>query len=69
MVNVVFIDIYNQTDRMKTPDEYSKLISIEQQKLTLANTPEQKQDIQTHIQRLQYQREIAIIRRKIQQLS
>ena len=54
---------------MKTPDEYSKLINIEQQKLVLADTPEQKQMIQKRIQRLQFQKEIAVIRKKIEQLG
>ena len=55
---------------MKTQDEYSKLINIEQQKLALTNiTPEQKNVIQKRIQRLQFQREIAVIRRKIEQLG
>jgi hypothetical protein len=54
---------------MKTPDEYTKLISIEQQKLALANGKEQKQKIQKRILRLQFQREIAVIRKKIEQLK
>jgi hypothetical protein len=54
---------------MKTIDDFTKLIQIEQQKLALSNTPEQKQDIQIRIQRLNYEKEIAVIRRKIEQLK
>jgi hypothetical protein len=54
---------------MKTPDDFTKLIQIEQQKLALTTTPEQKHVIQIRIQKLQLEKEIAIIRKRIQQLS
>ena len=69
MTHDVSTYIYIQRNNMKTPDEYSKLINIEQQKLVLADTPEQKQMIQKRIQRLQFQKEIAVIRKKIEQLG
>lgn len=54
---------------MKTPDEYSKLISIEQQKLNIATSPEQKQSIQKQIQKLDYRKEIARIQLLIQNIQ
>lgn len=54
---------------MKTPDDYNTLIQIEQQKLRIASTPEQKHEIQIRIQKLGFKKEIAVIRKKIEQLS
>ena len=54
---------------MKTPDDYNTLIQIEQQKLRIASTPEQKHEIQIRIQKLQLEREIAVIRKRISQIS
>lgn len=54
---------------MKTPEEYTKLIQIEQQKLSLANSPEQKHKIQIRIQKLGFKKEVSVIRKKIEQLS
>ena len=54
---------------MKTLDDYSTLIQIEQQKLAMANTTEQKHVIQISIQKLQLEKEIAVIRKRISQLS
>lgn len=54
---------------MQAPDEFTRLIQIEHQKLVLSDNPEQKQRIQKRIQQLQFEKEIAVIRRKIEQLS
>jgi len=54
---------------MKILDDYNTLIQIEQKKLQIAYTLEQKQMIQKHIQRLKYEKEIAVIRKKIEQLG
>jgi hypothetical protein len=61
--------IFIEKGTMNTTQEIDKLIQIEQQKLQLVNTLEQKNVIQIRIQRLQFQREIAVIRKKIEQLD
>ena len=52
-----------------TTDEINKRISIAVQELNLADTPDEKHRINKRIQKLKFELEIAIIRRKIEQLS
>lgn len=54
---------------MKTPEEYNQEIDIANRELAYADNSESKAKWQVKIQRLKYQREIAIIKKKIEQLS
>lgn len=54
---------------MKTPEEYSQEIDIARRELTYADDSESKAKWQTKIKKLKYQKEIAEIKKKIEQLS
>ena len=54
---------------MKTPEDYNHEIQIANQELAYSKNPDEKVKLTTRIQRLKYEREIAIIRKKIDQLS
>ncbi len=53
-----------------TPEQVlTTKINIAQEQLTIADNDQEKKNISTRIQKLKLEREIAIIRRKIEQLS
>jgi hypothetical protein len=52
-----------------TPEDYNHEIQIANKELGYSKTSEEKIQLSKKIQKLKYQREIAIIRRKIEQLS
>lgn len=54
---------------MKTPEEYNQEIDIAKRELAYADNSESKVKWETKIKKLKYQREIAVIRKKIEQLN
>lgn len=54
---------------MKTPEDYNHEIQIANQELAYSKNSEEKAKLATRIQKLKYEREIAIIRKKIEQIS
>jgi hypothetical protein len=50
-------------------DNIDEKIRIKQMEISIEQNPERKSDLQTQITRLQFQKEIAVIRKKIEQLG
>jgi hypothetical protein len=61
---------YLLINEIMTPEQVlTTKINIAQEQLTIADNDQEKKNISTRIQKLKLEREIAIIRRKIEQLS
>jgi len=52
-----------------TPEEYNHEIQIANQQLAYSKDPEERTELTKKIQKLKYQREIAVIRKKIEQMT
>jgi hypothetical protein len=66
--NYHFDDIYDKQAIM-TPEDYNHEIQIANQELAYSKEPEKRIVITKKIQKLKYEREIAVIRKKIEQIS
>ena len=52
-----------------TPEDYNHEIQIASQELAYSKNPDEKVQLTKRIQKLKYEREIAVIRKKIEQMS
>ena len=63
-----FHDIYNKSI-MKTPQEYNEDIDILTRRLSYEDDPNKKKDLSTKLQKKKLEKEISIIRGKIDKLG
>jgi len=66
--NYHFDDIYGKQAIM-TPEDYNHEIQIASQELAYSKNQDEKIKLSKKIQKLKYEREIAVIKKKIEQLS